>query len=88
MCVSNEQGRARTPARQEKENILKSQPVIRAAVRMVPATALLAGAGWFTNRPVAGQETKQQTLRGAAALGRLKMILATSNFRFLFRLYR
>ena len=57
MCVSNEPARARTPARREKENILNSQPVIPDAVRMVPATALLAGAGWFTNRPVAGQET-------------------------------
>jgi hypothetical protein len=35
-------------------------------------TAFLAGSGWFTTRPVAGQETKEQTLQGAAALDRLK----------------
>jgi hypothetical protein len=51
---------------------LNIKPIIRAAVCAALVTAFLAGSGWFTTRPVAGQETKEQTLQGAAALGRLK----------------
>ncbi len=42
------------------------QPVIRAAACAAIVATLLVSAGWFTTRPVAGQETKEQTLRGAA----------------------
>ena len=46
--------------------------VIRAAVCAAIVAMCIAGAGWVKTRPVAGQETKQQTLQGAAALDRLK----------------
>src|SRR5262245_47193301 len=59
-------------SKQEKENILISQPVIRAAVCAALVVVCLAGAGWFSTRPAAGQEANEQTLRGAAALERLK----------------
>ena len=48
------------------------QTVIRAVVCAAIVAICIAGAGWFTTRPVAGQETKQQSLQGAAALDRLK----------------
>lgn len=54
---------ARTRAKQEKENILNSKPITRAAVCLVVIAALLAGAGWFPTRAVAGQEIKQQIFR-------------------------
>ncbi|MGH9838558.1 MAG: putative Ig domain-containing protein [Blastocatellia bacterium] len=45
-------------------------------MRVVLCAALVAvcvaGAGWFPTQPVAGQETKHQTLHGAAALEQLK----------------
>jgi FG-GAP repeat protein/putative Ig domain-containing protein len=51
---------------------LNIKPIIRAAVCAALVTAFLAGSRWFTTRPVAGKETKEQTLQGAAALDRLK----------------
>jgi hypothetical protein len=57
---------------QEKENILKLQTVIRAVVCAAIVATLIASAVWFTARPVAGRESKEQTLQGAAALGHLK----------------
>src|SRR5262245_29771598 len=48
------------------------QTVIRAVVCAAIVAICIAGAGWFATRPVAGQETKQQSLQGAAALDRLK----------------
>ncbi len=51
---------------------MKLQTVIRAAVCAVIVAICIAGAGWFKTRPVAGQETKEQILQGAAALDRLK----------------
>jgi hypothetical protein len=51
---------------------MKLQRVIRATVCVAIVTLCIAGAGWFTIRPVAGQEPKEQTLHGAAALERLK----------------
>jgi len=50
---------------------LKLQTAIRAAVFAAIVAMLLAGAGWFTTGPVAGQETKEQTLHGAAAVDHL-----------------
>ncbi len=49
-----------------------SQSVIRAAVCAALVAVCLAGAGWFTTRPAAGQEPERQSLRGAEALERLK----------------
>ncbi|MGE0127865.1 MAG: putative Ig domain-containing protein [Blastocatellales bacterium] len=52
---------------------MKNSPAIkRAAVCVALAALSLIGAGWFVARPVAGQEATPQTLRGAAALERLK----------------
>ncbi len=51
---------------------MKSQTFIRAAVWAASVAIFLAGWGWFTIRPVAGRESKEQTLYGAAALDQLK----------------
>src|SRR5262245_22838376 len=48
------------------------QIVIRAVVCAAIVGICIAGAGWFKTRPVAGQETKEQTIRGSAALDQLK----------------
>ncbi|HEV2667868.1 MAG TPA: hypothetical protein VG324_23325, partial [Blastocatellia bacterium] len=51
---------------------MKLQTAIRAAVCAAIVAIPLAGAGWFTTGPVSAQETKEQTLHGAAALDHLK----------------
>ena len=48
------------------------QAIMRAALCAALVAVCVAGAGWFPVQPVAGQETKQQTLHGAAALEQLK----------------
>ncbi|MGH9839289.1 MAG: putative Ig domain-containing protein [Blastocatellia bacterium] len=48
------------------------QPIMRVVVCAAIVALCVAAAGWFPTQPVAGQETNQQTLHGAAALDQLK----------------
>jgi hypothetical protein len=48
------------------------QQIKRVAALAVLIALGIAGAGWLTTQPVAGQETKPGVLRGAAAIERLK----------------
>ena len=57
------QARAQTWEQQEKESILNLQPIIRAVVCAALVAARIAGAGWVTIQPVAGQITNQQIYR-------------------------